>query len=154
MSVAGDNVSRRRLFGLAGAGAAVAGVGVVAGRETSPRAEVVPVASTTVPFRGEHQAGIVTPAQDRLHFAAFDVVTSSRDELVAVLKEWTLAAERMVAGQETVDGGATDGGRYAPPEDTGEALDLAATSACRRAPTTRRWPCTPSATSPASAPAW
>ena len=28
----------------------------------------------TVPFYGEHQAGIDTPAQDRLHFAAFDLV--------------------------------------------------------------------------------
>ena len=41
------------------------------------------------PFRGAHQAGIVTPAQDRLHFAAFDVTTDSRDELVALLQAWT-----------------------------------------------------------------
>ena len=35
--------------------------------------------SDAYPFHGEHQAGIVTPAQDRLHFAAFDVTTDSRD---------------------------------------------------------------------------
>ena len=29
-------------------------------------------------FRGRHQAGITTPAQDRLHFAAFDLTTGSR----------------------------------------------------------------------------
>ena len=49
----------------------------------------------TYAFRGEHQAGIVTPAQDRLHFAAFDVLTDSRDELVDLLQRWTLAAEQM-----------------------------------------------------------
>ena len=32
------------------------------------------------PFYGPHQAGIVTPAQDRLHFAAFDVVEGARRE--------------------------------------------------------------------------
>jgi deferrochelatase/peroxidase EfeB len=42
-----------------------------------------------VPFHGEHQAGIVTPAQDRLHFVAFDVTTKDRDELVELLKDWT-----------------------------------------------------------------
>ena len=36
-------------------------------------------APTSYAFRGEHQAGIVTPAQDRLHFAAFDVTTDARD---------------------------------------------------------------------------
>ena len=123
------SVSRRRLFGLAGAGAAVAGVGVVAGREAAqPSADPAPVAVSTVAFRGEHQAGIVTPAQDRLHFAAFDVLTRSRDELVALLRAWTLAAERMTAGQEATAGGATDGGPHSPPEDTGEALDLTAAS--------------------------
>jgi len=36
-----------------------------------------------VAFTGEHQAGIVTPAQDRLHFVAFDVITKDRERLVA-----------------------------------------------------------------------
>ena len=30
-------------------------------------------------FYGEHQAGIVTAAQDRLHFVAFDVITKDRE---------------------------------------------------------------------------
>ena len=51
------------------------------------------------PFHGEHQAGIVTPAQDRLHFAAFDVTTDSRAELVAAAEGLDRrAAERMTAG--------------------------------------------------------
>ncbi len=123
-----SSLSRRRLLGLAGAGAAVAGagaVGAVAGRGSGPAADPV---APVVAFRGTHQAGIVTPAQDRMHFAAFDVVTDSRDELVALLREWTSAAERMTAGQETTEDGATGGGAHAPPDDTGEALDLGAAS--------------------------
>ena len=48
-----------------------------------------------VPFRGERQAGIVTEAQDRMHFATFDVTTDSRDDVIAMLPEWTQMAERM-----------------------------------------------------------
>ena len=55
-----------------------------------------------MPFRGERQAGIVTPAQDRMHFCAFDVTTDSKADVVAMLKEWTAMAERMTAGQEAV----------------------------------------------------
>ena len=45
-------------------------------------------------FRGERQAGIVTPAQDRLHFVALDVTTDDRDQLIGLLKAWTDAAVR------------------------------------------------------------
>ncbi len=79
-----------------------------------------------VPFHGDRQAGIVTPAQDRLHFAAFDVTTDDRDQLVDLLQEWTNAARHMTAGQPVGQFGAADGPRLAPPEDTGEALDLPA----------------------------
>jgi len=81
--------------------------------------------SATYPFRGAHQAGITTPAQDRLHFAAFDVLTDSRDELVDLLQRWTLAAEHMTAG-EPAGAGAVGGDVRLPPDDTGEALGLPA----------------------------
>ncbi|GAB2930165.1 iron uptake transporter deferrochelatase/peroxidase subunit [Rhodococcus aerolatus] len=119
-------LSRRGFLGLAGAGAAVAGAGVVAGRASEP--SVVPAAATTVAFRGAHQAGIATPVQDRLHFVAFDVVTSDRAELVDLLARWTEAAERMTRGAEAEPDGATGAGEHRPPTDTGEALDLGAAS--------------------------
>jgi deferrochelatase/peroxidase EfeB len=75
-------------------------------------------------FRGAHQAGIVTPAQDRLHFAAFDVTTESRDDLVALLQAWTEAAERMTRGQGAGPVGPTQGASNLPPDDTGEAIGL------------------------------
>ncbi|MDV6230121.1 iron uptake transporter deferrochelatase/peroxidase subunit [Rhodococcus cercidiphylli] len=118
--------SRRRLFGAVGTGAALVGVGAIAGHATASGAEVP--TSDVVEFRGEHQAGIVTPAQDRMHFVAFDITTDSRDEFVALLKKWTLMAERLTRGEETFDGGAVDGGEYNPPTDTGEALGLTASS--------------------------
>jgi deferrochelatase/peroxidase EfeB len=73
-------------------------------------------------FHGEHQAGVVTPAQDRLHFASFDVTTEARDELVALLRAWTDAAASMTAGRAVGSGETT--GYDSPPTDTGEALGL------------------------------
>ena len=122
---------RRRLLGLAGAGVALAGAGAAVGALTTDRPlEVANTAglASAVPFHGEHQAGITTAAQDRMHFVAFDVKTTKREELVALLKEWTEAAVRMTNGQEAAEGGAVGGSLEAPPEDTGEALDLPASA--------------------------
>lgn len=118
--------SRRALLGAAGVGAAVAGAagaGVLAGRASA--AHTVGL-QKPVAFRGERQAGIVTPAQDRMHFCAFDLTTESKADVVAMLKEWTAMAERMTAGHEAFRDGAVGLNPYAPPSDTGEALGLAA----------------------------
>ncbi|MER7156368.1 iron uptake transporter deferrochelatase/peroxidase subunit, partial [Streptomyces lydicus] len=80
-------------------------------------------AGAAITFYGAHQAGIASAVQDRLHFAAFDVTTDDRDELIALLKEWTKAAARMTAG-DAVGDGAVGGLAEAPPDDTGEALGL------------------------------
>jgi deferrochelatase/peroxidase EfeB len=79
-----------------------------------------------VAFHGVHQAGITTPAQDRMHFVALDVVTTDRAKLVDLLQRWTRAAERMTAGVEAAPGGVAGGGPYAVPQDTGEAYGLPA----------------------------
>lgn len=119
--------SRRSLIGWGGAGlalGAVAAGGAVAMTRTGD--DVDPAAAETgaaIPFHGERQAGIATPVQDRLHFAAFDVKTEDRAEFVQMLKDWTAAARRMTAGQ-AVGEGAYGGLAEAPPDDTGEALGL------------------------------
>ena len=117
-------ISRR---GLIGGGSAVAGLaaGFAAGDAYAGHGDGAQGApATTYAFRGEHQAGIATPAQDRLHFAAFDVTTRSRAELVGLLKAWTLAAERMTQGLPAGPVGPTEGAPQAPPDDTGEAIGL------------------------------
>jgi deferrochelatase/peroxidase EfeB len=48
--------------------------------------------------------------------------------LIAMLKQWTAAAERMTTGQEAVANGAVGGVPEAPPADTGEALELPASA--------------------------
>ncbi|MGE3287882.1 MAG: iron uptake transporter deferrochelatase/peroxidase subunit [Pseudonocardia sp.] len=116
-------MSRRTVLGLAGAGAAIAGAGVAVGVGID-RAVSAPDRSDVVPFRDAHQAGITTEAQDHLYIVAFDVSTADRAELVALLRRWTDAAERMTQGGEAAPGGAVDGHPGAPPDDTGEALGL------------------------------
>ncbi len=119
------HVSRRSLLGGGAAAAGVAGAFVV-GRASegqgSPGEPATRPASYA--FRGEHQAGIVTPAQDRLHFAVFDVTTDDRDRLVTLLQQWTDAAERMAAGKPAGPVGPVEGPSNTPPDDTGEAIGL------------------------------
>ncbi|MBG6212963.1 deferrochelatase/peroxidase EfeB [Cryobacterium sp. CAN_C3] len=120
-------LSRRGLLGLAGA--SVAGIGLgVAGDRVALAAAAMPgaaSASAVYPFYGSHQAGIVTPAQDRLHFAVFDVsVGTTRAELIELLQDWTIAAAALTAGHDIGEYGAVSGPYDAPPEDTGEARGL------------------------------
>jgi deferrochelatase/peroxidase EfeB len=119
-------LTRRRLLGWTGAGAALVGAGAAGGWAVTEAASAAEPAPAVVPFRGQYQAGIVTPAQDRLHFAALDLTTTDRAVLAGVFRKWTQAAERMTAGAEAAPGGAVNRNPAAPPTDTGEALGLPA----------------------------
>jgi deferrochelatase/peroxidase EfeB len=121
-----DGLSRRRLLGIGGATAGgllsggASGAAIAAASEgdttppTSPSREVVH-------FHGVHQAGIATPAQDRLLFASFDVTTSSRAEVAQLFHDWTTAAEQLTAGARV---GQPVRNEQDPPDDTGEAAGL------------------------------
>lgn len=119
-------VSRRGLFGALGVGAAGVGVGVASGyavgQSDDDQAVGAGSGAEQYDFYGQHQAGITTPAQDRMHFAAFDVTTSDRDALIELLQGWTQAAAAMTAGESV--GGPLP--YEAPPADTGEAIGLPA----------------------------
>jgi deferrochelatase/peroxidase EfeB len=127
VSDGGGVISRRRL--LVG-GASVAGAGAIGAfaivRTTSAEDTQRPSPADAVEFFGEHQAGIVTPAPDRLYFAAFDVITDDVAELVEMLQKWTSAAAQMARGEEAGQFGAVGGPLLAPPQDTGEAMGLPA----------------------------
>ena len=67
-----------------------------------------------------HQAGIATPAQDRLAFASMNVIdgVATAATSATLLSDWTVAAERMTRGQLVGDDTDLDD----PPLDTGEAI--------------------------------
>src|SRR5690242_2494643 len=93
-------MSRRQVLitaGAVGAGSALGAggfmVGHAAGAATNQNKS-----NSMVPFYGAHQAGITTPAQDRLHFAAFDLLTTDRTQLRGLLQIWTAAIATMSTG--------------------------------------------------------
>jgi deferrochelatase/peroxidase EfeB len=128
--------STRRSFlrsaGLTGIGASVV-AGAVAGGSGQAAAEVsgesTSLAGTgvqpggaagSIAFYSAHQAGIATPAQEHLQFAALDMVSSSLADLRDLMRSWSAAAALMAAGH--VVGPVETGTR--PAGDTGEALGL------------------------------
>jgi deferrochelatase/peroxidase EfeB len=116
-------LNRRRFLGTAFGAAGVvaagsAGFGVAKATEPDP-----PAADPVVPFYGRHQAGIVTPAQDRLAFAAFDVTAADPQSLQRLLGTWAAAAAQLTTGRPV---GAVETAPQAPPIDTGEASGLTA----------------------------
>ncbi len=119
----GRGIDRRAfLTGAGGAGIGL-GVGAVLGESRSGAAASAPGtaadASAVVPFWGPHQAGIATPAQDHLHFAAFDLVTPRRQDVIDLLATWTTTAAALSTGDPA---GTLDDDLLRPPVDTGEAL--------------------------------
>jgi deferrochelatase/peroxidase EfeB len=115
-------VSRRRVLA---SGLTLATAAGLAARDTPAGGSASGVAAdrsaAVVPFYGPHQAGIATPAQDRLAFAALDVTGTRAGDLRELLKAWTLASAAMARGQPVPGLADND---LAPPPDTGEAAGL------------------------------
>lgn len=119
------SLNRRTLFsGALGLGA-VAALASCSGEPAGGSSPLPTPEEATYPFEGEHQAGIITPAQEHLHFAAFDLTPdATREDLQELLTRWTAAARRMTLGGEVSARGAFGGGPKFPPDDSGEAYDL------------------------------
>ncbi|PLZ03796.1 deferrochelatase/peroxidase EfeB [Burkholderia sp. WAC0059] len=115
----------RRSFLKAGGAAVAAGAGLGAGGAQaaleSKRHADDPLAMGE-PFFGPHQAGIVTPQQSYIYVAAFDLTTTSRDDVVNLLRAWTDTAARMTQGQPAgpLQGTSDD----QPAADSGEVLGV------------------------------
>ncbi|MDE8344736.1 MAG: iron uptake transporter deferrochelatase/peroxidase subunit [Acidocella sp.] len=111
--------SRRHFLG--GTAAGLIGTAIEPARAQLAPSDARAAPAQAEPFYGPHQGGILTPMQDSLYFAAFDLSATTRADLIALLKSWTIAAARLTAGQPAEPGRqSTD----APPLDTGEALGL------------------------------
>jgi deferrochelatase/peroxidase EfeB len=113
-----------------GAAGKLAAVGAVAGltgcdiggsSASDARPSVLP-ASSLVAFHGSHQAGITTPAQERLLYGTFDLLADDRAALQSLLRDWTTAATALTEGRPV--GPVAPANPSAAPDDTGEALGL------------------------------
>lgn len=115
-------IPRRRLFALGGAAGALGigglGGGAVGYAVRGAQEKKQSAVHLSYPFRGEKQQGILTPAQDNMYTAAFDVTTTDPQALISLLEDWTFAAEQMSAGD--LVGGAPDANAELPPKDSGE----------------------------------
>lgn len=122
-----NKVSRRdalKLIGVGGAGLLIGATGIEAASEKvsnffSPsRAD----ASEILPFYGKHQQGILTPAQDFMYLASFNLETSLKADVKNLFKKWTEAAALLSEGKSLGDSDFPS----SPPIDTGEAIGLQA----------------------------
>jgi deferrochelatase/peroxidase EfeB len=105
-------------------GAAMLGIGVGLDHllaHPGSASHISSASQSAVPFYGSYQGGIATPAQEFLDFAAFDVTSSSIDDLRDVLKQWTVAAAALSAGRPYEPG---PQGLDVAPTDTGEAIGV------------------------------
>jgi deferrochelatase/peroxidase EfeB len=117
-----DRLSRRRFLTSTATAVTIAATSTVAAPRVLAKASgTAGSEADIVPFWGSHQAGIATPQQGFVHFAAFDLVTDSRDDVIALLRRWTEVSARLTQGQTVAP--LTDD-MANPPVDSGEAVGL------------------------------
>ena len=118
----------RRGFLKAGGAAVAAGAGLATSgvaQAALTRTHADDVQRQTEPFYGAHQGGIVTPQQSHSYVAAFDLKTDKRDEVIALLREWTQAAARMTQGHPA---GSLETADDKPAADSADVLGLGASA--------------------------
>ncbi|MEU3522878.1 iron uptake transporter deferrochelatase/peroxidase subunit [Streptomyces sp. NPDC038707] len=113
-----SGVSRRALLGTAGATGLVLGAaGGAVGYAAAPAGAtpLTALGSGRAMFHGKHQPGITEGLQARGHLVAFDLAPGAgRKEAAALLRRWSMTAERLMAG-EPAPHGDTDVARDAGP---------------------------------------
>lgn len=126
---ANKKMTRRDALKLAGVG----GIGLLLGAggmktflpATSTAQQAAPAPSSVdgiIPFYGKHQSGITTPMQDFICMGAFDLTTTSIDDVRKLFQSWTSAAARLTEGKSVDD---ESDNPHLPPVDTGESMGLA-----------------------------
>ncbi|WP_289141784.1 iron uptake transporter deferrochelatase/peroxidase subunit [uncultured Brevibacillus sp.] len=125
---ANKKMTRRDALKLAGVG----GIGFLLGAggmktflpATSTAKQAAPAPSSVdgiIPFYGKHQSGITTPMQDFICMGAFDLTTTSIDDVRKLFQSWTSAAARLTEGKSVDDESENP---HLPPVDTGESMGL------------------------------
>jgi len=99
-SSAPARVGRRAV--LAGAGAAAA-LTLASGTVDKAQAATTTQPADVLPFRGAHQTGIALPRQTDTVLAAFDLTTTTKAGLRALLNRWTIVAEALTQGIDVPD---------------------------------------------------
>ena len=101
------------------------GLAALAGAQLAPLAARADDAQNLdiEPFYGPHQGGVITPAQTNTYIAVFDLTTTKRDDVRALLKQWTEAAGAMSLGKPVEIPGEAD---YAAQADPSDVLGLSA----------------------------
>ena len=94
--------------------------GTAAKAETPPPAAPRP-AHDEIPYYGEHQAGITTPAQKHIYFLVADLHTDDREKIKEMFQLWTAYSLRLTRGEHVKP---YSKNLYIPPTDTGEADSL------------------------------
>ncbi|MFD2170810.1 iron uptake transporter deferrochelatase/peroxidase subunit [Tumebacillus lipolyticus] len=125
-------ISRREMLKLGAAGGVglllgaggITGVLAGSGMINTAKSTTAQTNEEVVPFYGKHQQGIITPAQDFICLGAFDLTTSSREDVRKLFQKWTQAAAELSTGAGV---GEESNNPNLPPVDTGEAMGLAAT---------------------------
>jgi deferrochelatase/peroxidase EfeB len=112
------DINRRNV--LKGVAAGVVGTAVTGGllaagakADADAAAPAASAGPASVPFHGEHQAGITTPQQRYSTHAAFDVTASNKADLLALFKTLTARVRALTGG-----GAAPDLGVGSPPADS------------------------------------
>ncbi len=99
---------------------ATAGLAALAGSHLAPgaaRAQGAETKSAIEPFWGEHQGGVITPAQAHTYIAAFDLATAKRADVETLLRRWTEAAAALSEGRPVEIPGEGDYEAQADPSD-------------------------------------
>ena len=97
--------SRRRFLASAATAAAVAATAPVtaaAHGRAATSSSSSESGGDSEPFFGLHQAGVATMPQANVYFAAFDLTTEKREDVVALLRAWTAASARLTQGLSAV----------------------------------------------------
>ncbi|TDV23073.1 deferrochelatase/peroxidase EfeB [Paraburkholderia caballeronis] len=104
------------------AGAALGAAGVAAAASDGRQRVAADPLHAVEPFFDAHQGGIVTPQQSHTYVAALDLTTTSRDDVIALLRAWTDAAARLA--QDGTAASLQDAKDDAPPPDAGDVLGV------------------------------